>query len=346
MPRSLSKPTKTGIPVPAPLLLLGMAVLLVACGGDPAPGPTPATHKLKVVLLAQGMTNDGAWNQAAADAVRRLEREGRIEATIRERNNDPAAIEPVVRDYATRGYDLVITNGYEAIEPVLKLAKDFPKVHFAINGGTEVLQMTAPNVEAWTLDLRQWGYLCGFVAGRIGGVRTVGLVSGPQVPFIEEIHTAFKAGLKDTDPSRTWKEAYTGSFDDTQKAKEAAEALIGQGAQLIFTTGDGIGYGVGAAAAGHQPKVLTIGVAGGTAKQVNILNVKVDDYPEYKSYVDRIEAGTFGSKAYTATFPNKGLVLTPPEEGVTDPRIPADLRAQIDKLIADLASGARKIPTP
>lgn len=342
MSKILSKLLRAGASVTA---LTGLAVSLIACGGDSEPAPTSTARKLKVVLLAQGMTNDGAWNQAASDAVKRLEKEGRIEATIREKNNDPAAIEPVIREYATGGYDLIITNGYEAIEPVMKLAKEFPKVHFTINGGTEVLQMMAPNVEAWTLDVRQWGYMCGFIAGKVGGVRAVGLVSGPQVPFIEEIHTTFKAGLKDTDPSRTFKEAYTGSFDDTQKAKEATEALIGQGAQLIFTTGDGIGVGVGAAAASHQPKVLTIGVAGNTAKEVNIANVKVDDYLEYKSYVDRIEAGTFGNKAYTATFANKGLVLTPPEEGVTDPRIPADLRAQIEKLIADLASGARKIPT-
>ena len=327
------------------LTLLTWIGALAACGDDSTPVAASTHDRPKVVLIAAGMTNDGTYNQASGDAVKRLAAENRIELTIRENNTDPVAIESVIREYAVRGYDLIITNGYEAIEPVVKLAREFPKVSFSIKGGTQVLQLTAPNVEACTLDGRHWGYMGGFIAGKIKGVQMVGLVGGPQLPVIEEIHTGFKAGLRDTDPSRTWREAYTGSFDDAQKAKEAAEALISQGAGVIFTTGDGMGFGVGAAAAGHRPKVLTIGVGGGRAREVNIASVKVNEYPLYKSYVDRVEAGIFGDRSSVATFANEGFLLTPPAEGATDPRIPADLRAQIAKLVADLASGARTVPT-
>jgi len=90
---------------------------------------------------------------------------------------------------------------------------------------------------------------------------------------------------------------------------EATTGLIEKGAQLVFTTGDGLGHGVASAAAGHQPKALTIGVtgdAGGLAKQVNITSVEMDMYPTYKSYVDRVAAGTFGNMGYTADLANKG----------------------------------------
>jgi hypothetical protein len=46
-----------------------------------------------------------------------------------------------------------------------------------------------------------------------------------------------------------------------------------------------------------------------------------------------------------ADLANKGLVSTPLSEGVSDSRVPADLQAQVDKLIADLASGARTLPS-
>jgi basic membrane protein A and related proteins len=333
-------------------LVVGLTVALTACGGSGSgPGSTTASgsaHKLKVALLAPGLTNDGAWSQVAREAVERLERDGRIDADIREKMRDPAAAEPVIREYATKGYDLVIGHGDLLAEPVFKVAKEFPKVHFTVTGGPDALRKTTANVESWTSDYGQQGYLAGFVAGKIKDVQAVGMVGSLQIPSIVTIHSGFKAGLKDSDPSRQWKEVYTGSFDDVQKAVEATTGLIDQGAQLIFTTGDGIGHGVASAAARHQPKALTIGVtgdAGGLAKQVNVTSVEFDMYPTFKSYVDRIADGTFGNQGHTADLGNRGLVLTPLTEGVRDPRVPADLQAQVDKLVADLASGARKLPS-
>ncbi len=331
-------------------LLLSVTMPLTACGNSgSAPGSNASSgaHKLKVLLLTPGPTNDGSWNQVAREAVDRLKKDGRIDVDIREKMADPGTSEPVIREYAVKGYDLIIGHGLELLEPILKVAKDFPKVHFATAGGPDALQKTTTNVEAWSLDLGQEGYLDGFIAGKIKDVQTVGLVGGLQIPPIMAVHAGFKAGLKDADPSRKWKEVYTGNFDDVQKAVEATTGLIDQGAQVVFTSGDGIANGVASAAARHQPKALTLGVtgdAGGLAKQVNVANVVLDMYPTYKSYVDRVASGTFGNKGYTSDLANKGLVLTPISDGVSDPRVPADLQAQVDKLIADLTSGARKMP--
>jgi len=331
-------------------LLLCVAVPLAACGNSGSksgPSASGAANKLKVVLLTPGLTNDGSWNQVAREAVERLKKDGRIDADIREKMRDPGTSEPVIREYATKGYDLIIAHGDEMFDPVLKIAKEFPKIHFAIAGGPEGLQKTTTNIEAWTYDLGQQGYICGFIAGKIKDVQIVGMVGGLKFPPIQVIHAGFKAGLKDADPSRNWKEVYTGGFDEVQKAIEATTGLIDQGAQLVFTSGDGIGSGVASAAARHQPKALTLGVtgdAGGLAKQVNVANAELDLYPTYKSYADRIASGAFGNKGYTSDLTNKGLVVTPISKGVSDPRIPADLQAQVDKLVADLASGARKLP--
>lgn len=330
-------------------LTFGLTVPLAACSDDSgSDSGSPSGDKLKVALLVPGLTNDGSFNQVAREAVERLEQDGSIDADIREKMADPAAAEPVIREYATKNYDLIIGHGIELVEPVLAAAKQFPKVHFTIAGGPDVLPKATTNVEAWTYDFGEQGYLAGFIAAKIKDVQTVGLVGGPQLPFIVAIHTGFKAGLKETDPSRTSKEVFTGSFDDVQKALEATTGLADQGAQLVFTSGDGIGNGVASGAARHQPKVLTIGVtgdAGGLAKQVNVTSVELDMYPTFKSYVDRVEDGKFGGKGYVSGLANKGLVLTPLSEGVSDPRIPADLQDQVDQLVADLASGARKLPS-
>src|SRR5262249_12451022 len=130
---------------------------------------------------------------------------------------------------ATKGYDLIISQGDQMADSIFKVAKDFPKVHFTVTGGPDILWKTTTNVEAWNSDPGQQGYVSGFIAGKIKDVRTVGLVEGLPLPSLVAIHAGFKAGLKDADPSRQWKEAYAGSFDDAQKALEATTALIDQG---------------------------------------------------------------------------------------------------------------------
>jgi basic membrane protein A and related proteins len=101
-----------------------------------AAGSPLAAEKLKVAVLTPGLTNDGSFNQAAADAVRKLAAEGLITVEVREKLADPAASEPVIRQYAAKGYDLIIGHGIELSEPILKVAAEFPKTHFAASGGT------------------------------------------------------------------------------------------------------------------------------------------------------------------------------------------------------------------
>jgi len=308
-----------------------------------AASPALAAEKLKVAILTPGLTNDGSFNQAAADAVKKLAAEGLITVDIREKLADPAASEPVIRQYAAKGYDLIIGHGIELSEPILKVAKEFPKVHFAASGGPDLAAKLTENVDGWTYDFGQQGYLGGFVAGKLKDEKVIGIVGGPQLPFIQAAHNGFRAGLKDSGSTAKTSEVYTGSFDDAQKAAEATRGLIEEGAKLIWTSGDGIGNGVAAAAANGGAQTLGVtGDAGGLAKKVNIASVVLNLYPTYRSYVDDIGSGAFGKKFFVSALGNKGLVLTP----LNDPNhlAPADLQAQVDALVAELASGKKTLP--
>jgi basic membrane protein A and related proteins len=305
-------------------------------------GSSMAAGKLKVALLVPGLANDGSFNQVALEGVKKLADQGLITFEIRERQKDPATSEPVIRQYAQRGYDLIIGHGIELSEPILEVAKDFPKVHFTASGGPDLAKKLAANVDGWTYDFAQQGYLSGWVAGKMR-LTKVGAVGGPQLPFILAAHKGFKAGLHETDPTATVIEVFTGSFDDVQRAAEATKGLIAEGAQVVWTSGDGIGNGVAAAA--EQGKIHTLGVtgsAGGLAKKVNIVSVELDMYPTFKAYVDAVNDGTFGNKFFVSGLANHGLVLTPVND--IDKRVPADLQKQVDALVADLASGAKKLP--
>ena len=321
------------------VLALGLAGSLAATFASAA-----TARPLKVALLVPGLTNDGSFNQVARAAVEKLQKDGLITVEIREKMADPAASEPVIQQYAARGYDLVIGHGIELSEPILKVAASFPKVHFAASGGPDLAGRLTANSDGWTYDFGQQGYLDGVVAGKLKGVgKTFGMVGGPQLPFVTASHNGFKAGVKESLPDATFIETYTGSFDDAQKAAEATRGMLAQGAKLVWTSGDGIGNGVASAAA--QGNAVTLGVtgqAGGLAAKVNVASVVLDMEPTFRTYVDDIAAGTFGKKFLVSGIGNKGLVLT--AVNPVGDTVPDGLKADVDALVAKLAAGQKTLP--
>jgi basic membrane protein A and related proteins len=315
------------------------ALLLIA---SLAPGQAEE-KKFKVVVLIGSVANEGSFNQVALIALKKLAEEGKIEYEVREKVTDPTASEPAIRLYASRGYDLIIGHGIDLSAPILKVAKDFPKIHFTASAGPDLEAKLLPNVDGWTYDFGQFGYLGGWLAGKIAGVTIVGAVGGPQLPFIVATHNGFKAGLASTNPSAKVIEVYTGSFDDAQKALEATRSVASQGAQLIWTSGDGISNGVAAGA--NQLGLRTIGVfgeSGGLAPKVNISSVVLDQYPLYSAWLDEIRAGTFGKHFTVQQLSNAGLVLTPINP--IGSGVPTDIAAQQNVLVDDLKSGKLKLP--
>ena len=299
--------------------------------------------KYKVVLLIEAIANDGSFNQPAVAALKKLADEGKIEFEVREKLADPTASEPVIRLYASRGYDLIIGHGIGLSAPILKVAKDFPDIHFTASAGPDLEAKLLPNVDGWTYDFGQYGYLGGWLAGKIAGVKKVGAVGGPQLPFILATHNGFKAGLKANNPDAEVLEVYTGSWDDAQKALEATRSLASQGVDLVWTSGDGIGNGVAAGAEAAGLRTIGVsGAAGGLAPKVNITSVELDQYPLYAGWLDEISTGTFGKKWRVQQLSNGGLVLTPLNrlgEG-----IPEDVAGEQAKLIESLKSGALSLP--
>lgn len=330
--------------------LLAAAVLLTACGSSESDSATAAggaakttgggEKPLKVAIVASGQTNDGAFNAWAADAAERLKADG-AEVQIRQGLADPTQAEPVIRQFAARGYDLVIGHGIDVSEPILRVAPQFPDVHFSASGDATLARKLPANVDGWTYDFGQLGYLDGFVAGSLTGVDSVAAVGGPQLPFVLATHKGIRAGLQAANPKAGYAESYTGRFYDLQKEQEAARGLLDKGAQVLIATDDGRGLGQAAVAGG----AATIGVsaaAGPEIAKVNITTAKLDLLPTYQSYLEQIRSGSFGRRFDVLALGNRGIVLSPITE-VGD-LVPGDLQQRVDDLSARLASGELRLP--
>ncbi|MCC4908412.1 BMP family protein [Microbacterium sp. cx-59] len=329
-----------------PLLALAAAAtaVLALAGCSSAASPSESASSagddvIRVGALTPGNANDGAFNQALADALARLQDEGLITYELREQMADPATSEPVVADFASQGFDLIIGHGIELGDAIFSVAGDYPDVDFTASGGLDILDRYTDNVETWTYDSSQVGYLSGYIAG-LTGASPIGRVESMELDFVTATDRFFQQGVAAANPEASLLPVvYAGSFDDAEAAASATTGLIDQGAKLVYTTGDGIAAGVGAAAS--EAGVLSLGVspaAGEEALATNVSTVDLDMYPIVKAWVEEARDDTFGGKGVTSTLENGGIVYQDIND--VDGTIPADIASKVEELIAGLADGS------
>ncbi len=258
---------------------------------------------------------------------------------MRRKASSPTSCASRWADFASQGVDLIIGHGIELGDAIFSVAEDFPDVSFTASGGVDILDKYTDNVETWTYDAAQVGYLSGYIAG-LTQLSPIGRVESMELDFVVATDAFFQEGVTAANPNaELLPVVYAGSFDDAEAAASATTGLIGQGAGLVFTTGDGIAAGVGAAAA--DAGVPTVGVspaAGEEALSVNVSTVDLDMYPIVKAWVEEVAAGDFGGKSVVSTLQNGGIAYQ--EINDVDGAIPADVATKVDELIAGLNDGS------
>ena len=254
------------------LALMLAAAVLAACGGSasqstPVAGgssdgtqqagggdSSPAAGGKKVALITPGLVDDGSWNQAGFEGLKQAEAEG-IEIAYTERVTQDQQVE-VFRNYARQGYDVVIGHGGEYMDAALQVAQEFPDVEFVVTNGNQ----SAANVTSFTLSYGDMGYLAGTLAGLMTQTNKVAIVSGQEIPVARDAIRGFEAGLKAANPDAELQVTFTGSWEDVDKAREAALALIGSGADVLWHVLDAADAGVLSAA--EDEGVMVIGLYG------------------------------------------------------------------------------------
>ncbi|UCR88559.1 BMP family ABC transporter substrate-binding protein [Mycetocola spongiae] len=330
------------------LALLAVPVLgvLVGCSASAEPGtPDSANATVKVAVVLGGVATDGGFNQYAADAVHNLEKSENLDIQIRESVVNPSDAEPIFRQFAAEGFDLVIGWGLGFSDSILKVGQELPDTHFIATGGADILEKSTANVETWTYATDEAGYLTGWFAGKTG-LSPIAVVDGELAPFNEISYRYTSLGITDANPAAVeLKPIFTGNWEDAQLAAQATKAQADLGAKLIITAGEGFTPGVISAA--KTAGIATIGASNAStadAAEVNVGLVKLDFTPTLTEALARLKAGKFGNHSYTSTIANKGLLLGDVNTVAAAPDVPADLDEQVAALAASLADGSFTLP--
>jgi basic membrane lipoprotein Med (substrate-binding protein (PBP1-ABC) superfamily) len=309
----------------------------LACGGG---GDGDA---FRVALLTPGSIADGGWNAGAYAGLQEIRQ--RLDAEVRHvETRTPAEFEEGFRDFAGRGFALVFGHGFEYQEAAAKVGADFPDTVFVTTSGDTL----RPNVAPMVFELEQATYLCGVLAAHMTETGKIGLIGGIDLPSIRSTFKAFRGGVSATSPEVELREVFIGNFDDAAAAREAALALIEEGADLLLHQANAAGRGVFRAAsdrAAAGERVFAFGTnrdQSAMAPDVVLASATLDIPAAFVEVAVRVRAGRFRPEPVRLGM-NEGIVRLVLNPRLRD-RIPAETLAELARVEAEIRSGALVVP--
>jgi basic membrane protein A len=345
------------------VLLLVAALVLTACAPTAAPAPAAAPQpqpttqvkgqapapaataalaavagKGKFGLVLTGPTDDHTWNQAAYDALMALKAEG-VDVTYVERVPDTDA-ERVLREMASKGYQMIVGHSFGHEDAVFKLAEEFPKVNWAWGGGTGHV---AKNVADYDQPFYQASYLVGIIAGHLSKTGKLGAIYGFDIPVCHAMGEAFVAGAKTVNPNATLTATAAGDWYDISKAKEAALAQANVG--VDFWVGCGQGPTFGTIETAKDKGGYTTGYVGdmsSSGPSVVLTSIVWNLTPMFKAMMKTTLDGTFSGPYYHYDIKEGALDLKINPQ-LAD-KIPPDVMKEVEAAKAKIQSGELVVP--
>jgi basic membrane protein A and related proteins len=189
-----------------------------------------------VAFVYLGNPGDAGWTYGHDQGSKEVEAKfgNKIRVTRVENVPESADSERVFRDLANKGNKIIIgsTFGFQDFE--LKVAKDFPDTVFLHATGYK----KAPNFGTYAVRMYQGAYLAGVAAGYVTKTNTLGVVASMPIPEVVRNINAYTLGARSVNPKIHTKVIWINSWFDPGKEKQAAETLIGQGADVLMQNTD------------------------------------------------------------------------------------------------------------
>ncbi len=205
--------------------------------------------KIKVgIVFDIGGKNDRSFNAAAWEGVQKAEKDLDICLYDVEPGN-PTSIEPAMRAFAEKNFDLIIGIGFAQGPIMQKVATDYPNIKFAIVDGVIVDKDGKPfaNVASLVFREHEGSYLVGMIAASKSKTGVLGFVGGMDIPLIHRFETGYAEGAKSINPNIKIVDNYVGvtdgAWNNPGKGKELSLAQIEKGADVIFTAAGNSGLG-------------------------------------------------------------------------------------------------------
>jgi len=293
-------------------------------------------HAEPAVIYDMGGKFDKSFNQAAYDGAERWKKETG-KAYLEFEISNPTQREQAKRRMAERGADPIVGIGFSQGTSMEKVAKDFPKIKFAIIDAV----VNQPNVQSIVFKEHEGSFLVGMMAAMASKTGKVGFVGGMDIPLIRKFQCGYEQGARYANPKAQVTANMTGTtpaaWNDPTRGAELAKAQFAAGVDVVFAAAGGTGLGV------YQ-----------AAKDAGKLAIGVDSNQNHlqpgtmlTSMVKRVDVAVYNAfKGVTPGVASLGL-----KEGGVDVAldehnaklVTADMKKRVDAARADIIAGKIKI---
>lgn len=306
---------------------------------------------INVGLIASGPTvDDQGFNWYAYQGLLRAQTDLGVVGTV--------YTSPSESDYEARlqqcvddGNALCISVAWTMADATLNKAAANGSVLFAI---VDVEYETYPqNLRGLTFASDEAGYLAGTLAGLMTGSDVIGTIGGMPIPTVDDFLNGYRNGATCANPGATVLTSYLGSFTDPDLGAQAAQAMMDQGADVIFPAAGPAGNA--ALQVATQAGVWGIGVD--TDQYVTVFEEGVTPGAEYMltSAMKRIDNAVFDTiaDALSGGFTSGTVVYDLAVDGVglapfheATPSVPQSVRDQVESVRLDIIAGAIDVTAP
>ncbi|MCD6286038.1 MAG: BMP family ABC transporter substrate-binding protein [Anaerolineae bacterium] len=212
--------------------LIVLSLVATACGGT---AEKASDESFKVAFVYVGPVGDLGWSYAHDLGRQAVENDlDYAETTFIELVSEGPDAERVIRDYAEQGYDMIFATSFGYMDSVLAVAEQYPDVIFEHCTGYQ----TADNVAIYDGRGYEGWYLAGITAGRMTESNILGYVAPYPIPEVVRNLNAFALGARSVNPNAEVHPVWIFNWFDPVAEREAAQALLDVGADVIARESD------------------------------------------------------------------------------------------------------------
>ncbi|MBU2631570.1 MAG: BMP family ABC transporter substrate-binding protein [Proteobacteria bacterium] len=291
-----------------------------------------AKDKLKVGFVYVSPIGDAGWTYQHDLGRIDLEKNlgDRVSTKFIESVPEGAEAERVIRDLAKSGHDLIFTTSFGYMNPTLKVAKLFPNTTFEHSTGYK----QAKNVGTYMCRFYEGRYLTGIVAGKMTKSNQLGYVAAFPIPEVIRGINAFTLGAKSVNPAIQVKVIWVNSWFDPGKEREASEALIDQGVDVLTHHTDSTAPTMTA----EEKGVYSIGYHSDMSKYGSNAHLTATTHvwdAYYTKVAQEVLDGAWKSTAVWGGIKDGMIKLAP-----INKKVPADVVALVEATTKSIADGS------
>ncbi|WP_156760966.1 BMP family lipoprotein [Microbacterium karelineae] len=351
------------------------AILLAGCGSAPeesggSEGGDAAPDFLPCLISDEGGWNDRSFNQSAKEGMDRAAEELGVTPVEMESTN-ANDYGPNLEQLVQQGCDFIVSVGFNLSAATVESATANPDVNYAIiddwADGDFDGETDAPNIRPLVFNTAEAAYLGGYASAAWSaqtGVEKVGTFGGGEIPSVMVFMDGFQLGVERYNEDKgasvdvigwdTEEQSglFTGGFEANDTARQTAQQVLSQGADVILPVGGPIYTSAIAAIRESYPDALMLGVDSDLAVKepdnadLTLVSImKAIDQATFDATVDASEAGAdFDVTPYVGTLENEGVGLS--EFHDFEGELPDGLTDELAALQEQIVAGEIEVDSP